>query len=137
MSLYKLFGTDETAEQEGFDLNLYDGDEVIVFRLARAGGSNRRFVNRIQSLSDPFQRVGGVSRLSEERGVEILCQALSETVILGWKNVQDENGEEIPFSIGAAKQLLLELPELRNVIFEEAQKISNFAKEKVEEDEGN
>ena len=71
MSLYSLFGTNETAELDGFELILFDEDVEIKFTLARAGGSNKRFANRLQAL---LQKAGNLRQIRniERRVVALL-----------------------------------------------------------------
>ncbi len=133
MSLYSLFETDESAELDGFELVLFDEEVEIKFILARAGGSNRKFSNRLQALLRPYDRAIKAGTMSEEKAASIMAQTMAETVLLGWENVFDRDGEKLPFSVASAKQLLLDLPELRTVILEEAQNAANFIAEEVEE----
>lgn len=133
MSLYSLFGTNETAELDGFELILFDEDVEIKFTLARAGGSNKRFANRLQALLRPYERAVKSGSMADEKAAEIMSQTIAETIILSWENVNDRDGNPLPFTVAAAKQLLVDLPELRTVILEEAQKAVNFVAEEVEE----
>lgn len=133
MSLYSLFETDESAELDGFELVLFDEEVEIKFTLARAGGSNRKFSNRLQALLRPYDRAIKAGTMSEEKAASIMAQTMAETVLLGWENVFDRDGEKLAFSVAAAKQLLLDLPELRTVILEEAQNAANFIADEVEE----
>lgn len=138
MSLYKTYKTEESIETEGFDLIVADGDDYqVVFRLARAGGRNTKYENRVESLTKGMERALRNRTLSKDKMTEIMCQALADTVILGWDNVMDEDNSPVPFSPAAAKKILMELPDLRDVILEEAQKIGNFQAQAVEEDLGN
>lgn len=137
MSLYSMFETNEAQELDGFELILFDGDDQIKFTLARAGGSNKKFANRMQALLRPYERAIKNGTMPDEKAAEILSQTLAETVILDWENVCDRDGNPLPFTAAAAKQLLTDLPELRNVILEEAQKSVNFIAEEVETNSGN
>ena len=128
MSLYTLFETNEDAELDGFELILFDNEVEIKFTLARAGGSNKKFANRLQALLRPYERSIKAGTMSDDK---------AETVILSWANVNDRDGKALPFSVPAAKQLLLDLPELRTVILEEAQKAVNFVAEEVEQNSKN
>ena len=74
--------------------------------------------------------------MSDEKAGVIMAKALAETVILGWSNVNDLEGNNLPFTIAKATELLTDLPELRTVILEEAQNASNFVAVEVEENQG-
>ena len=133
MSLYSLFEIDESAELDGFELVLFDEETEIKFTLARAGGSNRKFANRLQALLRPYDRAIKAGTMSEEKAASIMAQTMAETIILGWENVCGRDGKKLTFTVAAAKQLRLDLPELRTVILEEAQSAANFIAEEVEE----
>ena len=137
MSLYSLFETDSSKEVQGFELTLYDGDFEIVCILARAGGSNKRFANRLSALLKPYERAMRSGSLSDEKSAEIMSQALAETVVVDWKNVQDREGNDLPCTVENVKQILMDLPELRQVVFDESQNHANFAAEQTEENAGN
>ncbi len=137
MSLYSLFETNEAAELDGFELILFDNDVEIRFTLARAGGSNRKFATRMQALLRPYERAIKAGTMSDDKAADIMCQTIAETVIMDWDNVNDRDGNPLQFSVSAAKQLLLDLPELRTIILEEAQKAVNFIAEEVEQNSGN
>jgi hypothetical protein len=133
MSLYNLFETNEDRELDGFDLIIYDGDVEIKFVLARAGGSNRKFANRLQALTRPYQRSMENGTMPEDKAAALMAQAIAETIILDWENVADRNGDMMEYSPARAKQLLIDLPDLRQIIMEEASKASNFIAKEVEE----
>lgn len=136
MSLYSMFGTNPEAELDGFELILFDEGVEVIFTLARAGGSNKRFANRLQALLRPYERAVKAGTMSDEKAGVIMAKALAETVILGWSNVNDLEGNNLPFTIAKATELLTDLPELRTVILEEAQNASNFVAVEVEENQG-
>lgn len=135
MSLYGMFETNETAELDGFELVLYDGDVEIKFTLARAGGQNKKFANRLQALTRPYQRAMENGTMPDDKAAELMSQAIADTIILDWSNVADRDGNVMEYSPGRAKQLLIDLPELRTVIMEEASKAINFIAKEVEENQ--
>jgi len=126
MSLYSLFGTDQDAEKEGFELVLFDADIEIKFQIARAGGSNKKYAAKMQQLMRPHQHAASVGSLDDDVAEKILITVMSECLILGWENVAGPDGETIEFSVEACKRLLKDLPELRDVIWAEANKVANF-----------
>jgi len=133
MSLYSLFEMDQSVESEGFTLNLVDGDVTISFVIARAGGSNTKFSNRMQALMRPHQRAAASGQLKDEIAKEILIRVMAEALILGWENVADRNGEPMEHNVDNCIKLLTDLPELRDAIWAEANKAANFISEDREE----
>lgn len=137
MSLYDLFETEKSAEVEGFELQVHDGEVEVKFMLARAGGANRQFISRLQALLKPYKKKMEKGTMKDEDSERCLVRALAETVILSWTGVRDREGEEIEFSVENAVTLLTELPDLRDLIFEEAQNVANFQAIDREEMAGN
>lgn len=137
MGIHDIFEVNTDKELDGFHLVVLDGDTEVSFLLARAGGANKRFSTRLQALMRPYKHAVDTGTMKEDKAAEILSQAIADTVILDWENVVGKEGEEIPFSPAAAKILLTELPELRALIFEEAQNAANFLAAEREEDSGN
>jgi hypothetical protein len=134
MGLYSLFETDKVAEQEGIELILVDGDNEIKFQLARAGGENKKFGSRMTQLLKPYNRSIAAGTMSDEKSAQLLSQAIAETIILSWSGVTDRDGNDMEFNKENAVQLLVDLPELRSIILDEAQKAANFRNAEVAED---
>lgn len=130
MSLYDKFSTDEGIEREGVWLD-YGGEKFLI---ARAGGANTKYLQRLQHLSKPYQRQIQMSVFSEEQGREIAAQAFAETVVLDWDGVMDREGNVMLFSKERCKQFLVDLPEIFADIREFASDFTNFrTEEKIEE----
>jgi hypothetical protein len=51
---------------------------------------------------------------------------MSETLVTGWSGIYDRDGEELPFSVETCKKVLTDLPQLRENIWEEANRVANF-----------
>ena len=126
MSLYSLFETDQESESGGFKLTLVDGEMEISFTIARAGGSNKKFANRMQTLMRPHQHAAQSGKLDDEIAKDVLITVMADTLILGWDNVAGRDGEPLEFNKENCKQLLTDLPELRDLIWAEANKVANF-----------
>ena len=90
----------------------------------------------MQALLRPYERAIKAGTFPDDKAADIMCQTIAETVIMSWDGVNDREGNPLSFTVATAKQLLLDLPELRTVILEEAQKTVNFIAEEVEENAG-
>jgi hypothetical protein len=136
MSLFKQFKTDSKVEREGILLDYgpnkdlpadADGNHpVIMIRIARAGGANEAYNKRIEALSKKHRRKiqNDAMEISELR--EMTQQAVADTVVLGWENVTDEDGNLMQFSRDNALKLFKQLPDLFNDIQEQAAKAQLF-----------
>lgn len=133
MSIHTIFKTDKVAEVEGITLNY---DDKVKVRIARAGGSNTRYLKVLERKSKPYRRAIQQETLDPEVAQQILREAYAEGVVLGWEGITDEaTGKEIPFSPAAAAKLFKELPDFFADIQEQAQKAALFRAE-VREAEG-
>ncbi len=131
MSIYSLFETDKAAEVEGHALTLHDVDEngeayEIHILIARAGGSNSKYGKRFQSLMRPHQHAVNTGTMKDEVAEKIVAQVMAETLILDWDGIKGRDGEDLECTIENKLQLLNDLPQLREVIWAEANKVANF-----------
>ncbi len=86
--------TDETLEEEGVWMRLRRGDcEVLV---ARAGNSKHE--DLVRKLRKKHGRGFRGDELPPEIEEQIALEALSRTILLGWRPVRDEDGNEVPGS---------------------------------------
>jgi hypothetical protein len=91
----------------------------------------------MQALMRPHQHAANTNNLSDKKASEILCKALAETVIIRWEGVVDREGNPVEYSAAAAETLLKELPDLRDLVFDEAKRAANFLAIEREIDSGN
>ena len=126
MSIYNLFDVNEDLETKGFILEMVEGDAKIEFVIARAGGANKKFSKRVQQLLKPHQQAWDRGTLDENMTEKIFNRALAEHVVLGWTGITDRDGEELEYSVENCMKLLTDLPDLKEIIFDEAKKVSNF-----------
>lgn len=128
MKLAKVFGTDKSKEQEGVWIEMGEGGAIKVARMG-----NPSYSKKFQKLTKPYKQAIRRETLSDEIAERILVDSMAEHILLDWKGIEDENGNEIPYSLETAKKLLSDLKDFRNYISEMATSIENF---KEEEDEG-
>jgi len=133
MSLYSMFETNEDIEVEGFRLEIVDGENVIAFQIARSGGRNKKFAAALQAAMKPHEMAAQRGKVDDKIAEAILIKCIAKHIVKGWENVVGRGGEEVEYSPEAAEVLLTELPELRDVIWAEANKIANFQVEESAE----
>lgn len=130
MNLYDKFETSEDLEREGIEVSYGDS----IFKLARAGGANKRFIARLQQLQKPFKREIDLEIFDEEKGQKLIAQAFAETVVLGWQSVRDRDGNIMEFTIENCVKILIDLPPLFTDLRNMASDFTNYlAVERVEE----
>jgi len=106
---YKLFSTDKNLESgAGVDI-CYPGFSITVHR---AGGSNAKYASALKEKAQPHSKMIANGMLDDEIAKNMLVEAFAESVVVGWKGVTNEKGEEIPFSIENCVKLFNDLPDL-------------------------
>ena len=110
-----------------------DGTTVISFRIARAGGRNKAFATALQAAMKPHEMAAQRGNVDDKIAEEILVKCIAKYIVLDWDNVVDRYGEVVEYSPEAAFELLIALPDLRDMIWKEAQEVSNFQTAEAEE----
>ena len=139
MSLYKQYKTDNLKEVNGVEIETAQNEDgsFATFIISRAGESNKAYQKAIELASKPYRRQIDMGILEPAKAEEIYFNVFCETILKGWKNVFDENGEAIEFSIGAAKKLLTDLPELYKELNVNSNKLALFRVTGLENDSKN
>lgn len=134
MSLYSQFKTDAALEKDGVILqygNNSDGKPIQI-TIARAGGSNVRFMKSMDHHRKPYRRQIQNDTLDPETATVLLAKVYAESVILGWSGVEDENGNLMDYNVKNCEKLLIDLPDLFIDIQEQANKVALFREELLE-----
>lgn len=134
MSLYKQYATDTNLEKTGIELQYGEnanGDEIII-RVARAGGSNTAYTKRMEALVKPYRRQIQAETIDNKVLEKLVMQAFAETVVLGWENVEDRDGNPMEFNVANVIQLFTDLPDLFKDVQEQAQKAVLFREDILE-----
>jgi hypothetical protein len=142
-SVLTLFTTDKGIESKGKWIDVGPAS----FLLARAGGANQKYQNKLAATLRPHQRRIQMGQMDEGEANDLLLDTFVDAVLLNWKNVRlaptkNEAGEtvpgaEIPYSKETAKHILSQYPDLFAFLREESTRISNYAPDQVEAIAGN
>lgn len=122
------FATNQTKELEGVWV---DGEEGAEFRIARM--PNAKFNRHVQRLAAPYTRSLRTNSADPAVMEDIQARAASHHVLLGWKNVTDDDGKELEYSPDKAYDIFKKYPEFARYIYELAGNVALF-KDQVEED---
>jgi len=133
-SIYDIFGTDKSAEQDGIILEYGKGLEI---RIARAGGSNTKFEKAVQQKMRKYGLQAKHDLLDNEQMREVMREVLAETVVLGWKGFTDRAGASLPFNRENCIQVFKDLPDLFDDVLEQSRKASLFKTTILEAESGN
>lgn len=129
MSLYKQFKTDENCEKNGIWLEYSHSDDngkPVRIKIARAGGSNIKYLKTLEMKSKPYRRQLQNDTLDITVADEMLKEVYADSVILGWENVTDDKGVELPFNRINCLKLLSDLPDLFADIREQSTRAALF-----------
>jgi len=121
-NLYELYETDEDLEKKGVGLQFGEA----VFYVRRAGGTNTEFERVYEEKTRNMTSRVQLAALTEEQSSRILREVYAESVMLGWKNVTDREGNPLEYSKENFLKLMNDLPVLWRAIRVEAANHENF-----------
>lgn len=147
MSMYKQFKTDTDLEKQGIVLD-YGTFRV---RVARMGGSNKKFVAQLEQRTKPLRRAIQADTVDRTKLIDVVREVFVDTVILDWEtNVGTESFPDWKQGIEASDGVsLLEfnrenvldtlrnLPDLYDDLQEQAGKAALFRANILEEEAKN
>lgn len=111
------------------------------FLIARRCRWNRRHAEararlvRLPQFRGAMERIGSLAEGEQAADADLALwddielRAFVEGCVLDWQNVVDRAGEAIPFSIDAARQLLIEMPALYAMLDDVARDHSRYGPE--------
>ncbi len=138
MSLYKRFKTNKTSEVDGAWVEVECGDEINPkFKLARMIRRNKRYAKLMDLKMRPYKKALEHDVLPESIAEKALRESFVETILLDWRDVKDEDGNEIVFSKDTATKLLNDLPDLFDLLQEHARDMSLFKESELEAESKN
>lgn len=131
---YTMFRTDPRAEAvDGVTID-YGAFRI---RVVRAGGANAKFRRIMAERLRPYRKQLEMGTMDEAVAEQILREAYADAVIVGWEGVTDENGNDLPFTRDNVLKVLEDLPDLFRDIQEQANLLSNFKAEALEDEAKN
>lgn len=131
MKLSKLKRDVKAAEAGVWITGAYGDLDILI-----ASTDNRKYVEMLRTLIKPYSRNKAYMNMADDVfEKEIQNKALAKHVLLGWKNLQDDEGQDIPYSEQTAYDLLCdpENLEFRKIIIGLAEESEVFRKEVLEE----
>lgn len=142
-NVYGMFETNPDKEKGGVWVYPLGEDEgAPAFKVARAGGANRKFMDLQTAKLRPYQRLitaqsKSMSPELQETVMKAVREAFAKTCMVDWKNVTDKKGAAMPFNEENAEKLLTELPALYEELLSAAQNLASYQDEQIEEEAGN
>lgn len=139
MSLYKTFQTDKELESRGVlvEYGMDDNGNPIRFRVCRAGGANSPYAKKLEATYKPYRRALNTETMDEKLADKLLKEVFFGTVVTGWENVTDENGQKLDFNKENFVKLMTDLPDLWADIRQQSMNISLYRTEELKADAKN
>jgi len=139
MSLYENFETNKELEVGGVPMEYSPNKDgtVPTFNVTRMSRSNTRYTKRLEAATKPHRRSIQLETMDNGLAEKISMQVFVDTILLGWKNVQNRKGEVVPYSKEAALKLFMELPDFYDDLQARASKASEFRDAAIEEEAKN
>lgn len=128
MSLYGQFKTDDALEKSGIILDYGPNSKgnPMQIRIARAGGTNVAFSKAFERHSKPYRRMFQTGVVDENISRQVMLSVYTDSVILGWENIEDEAGNDLGFTVDNVKKVLTDLPDLFSDIIEQSKVAALF-----------
>jgi hypothetical protein len=95
--------------------------------------SNMRFQKMLARLQQPHRKRLEAGTLDPQINRDILCKAMSETILLDWDKVVGQGGQVTPFNSQNAFVALQKNPEFRDFVAEFSTQMSNYRAEEIED----
>lgn len=131
-NLHSAFSMNKESETDGVWVTVTD---TVDFKIRRLGGHNARLISkRHAEIMQPYAKAKENNALSEEKEDELNVKLFVDSVIVDWRGLKDDKGEDLAYSSKTATELLKEMPDLFQLLLEESQNKSLF---KSREDLGN
>jgi len=112
----------------GVWIDWYDGARLKIARL-----NNPKHVKISQKLTKPYNNIrhnGG--QIPNDKQIEIAAECLGRAVLLDWEGLEDDDGKQIPYSEEVSITLIKEIPDLADIVTQEAANNENFRIEALE-----
>jgi hypothetical protein len=134
MAKLKVIRTDPDRMEDGVWRKYIDDVELLI-----ASVNNRGYHDAKDRLLRPHLRQVRAKALSPDEVLEIIKPAVAHHILKGWKNIQDDNGTEIPFSPQTALEFFRDpgLADLYSFVLEVSGEIENYRQQLLEEAAGN
>ena len=111
MKISKRFATDHALEEDGTWFDIGDGGQLKVARK-----NNRRFKQKMRELIRGKERQLQLNTLPEEVADDILLEAMSHTILVDWKGIEDEADKPMRYSVARAKESMKAHPDFRELV---------------------
>lgn len=133
--LYSTFKANTDLERQGrwFDLSSVKNKDGTVpgFKMARMHKNNPEYLAAVERVAKDLRQAVDLDIMTEEIASPIMRGVFIDTILVDWRNVQDDEGNVIECTSANADKLMNDLPDLYLLLAEEARKLGNFRDNEV------
>lgn len=136
-SLFDQFETNAAKEANGVEVEFAPNRDgtVPTFIVAATSKANTKYAKALNKATKPYRR--NMDAMADEHAEAIYKDVFVKTVLKGWRNVQDRDGNQISFSVENALALFEKLPRLYDELVQRAGSIELFREAQREDEAGN
>lgn len=116
-----------TREREGVWVDYMEGQLLI----ARIGNPHNLKV--FAKHRQPYKRQLLRGTVAQDVQAKIVCKTYAESVLLGWRGIKDDEGNELKYTTELAEQVLLNDIDLREFVESVGQESATFREEEIKE----
>jgi len=134
-SLFKKFETNPDKETQGTIIEFEPNEDGTVpsFRIARAGGANKRYAIEVEREARPYRRQLELGTMKSEVSEALMRKVFVHTILLDWSNVQGKDDKPIEYNEENAIALMTKLPDLYDALLKASQDASLFKDDELEQ----
>ena len=122
-NLDKFFKTDEKLATDGVEFAI---DDKTSFMVRHFNEQNPRVKAAMATYYKPHSRQIELGTLPQAKGTEINHRIFIEVCLVSWTGVEDESGQEIPYTKENALALFKRLPPLFDALWKHANDFQNY-----------
>jgi hypothetical protein len=126
------FRMDSELETGGVWCDVGEGLRVLVAR-----ARNVKFREYVRQLMKPHLRKVRRGKIDPDLLEDINRKATAKTILLGWEDLQDDDGKDVPYSPEKAEEYLKEFPDFAEIVMEFATDVDLYRERDREDAEGN
>lgn len=126
------FKTDKSLELNGVWHIIDANDPKRIARVLVARDNNPKFVSKVRTALAPYQAKILRDSMTVDQSDDLMAKIMAETILLGWENIDDDDGKPITYNTENAYKLLL-IPDFRAVITSLSTQMDSYRSDKIAE----
>lgn len=130
MSLYSKFKTNSSKVKKGIEVKI----EEAIFILRPMSNENKEYQKALADMQAAYRVQLKTNTLPDEKLRALVRDVFCQTVLIGWKNVTDEDGKELEFNHENTIKVMEDLDAVYTTLLEIAQDYSSFVESGKEAD---